>query len=299
MPGYFSVKGFERFQHYKDRTPPWIKLYNELLDDYEFGRLPDASKMHLVAIWLLASRYSNRVPHDSEWIARRINATDAVDLEILSNAGFILPEQECSTSLADCKQSAMPEKEVETEESSEPNGSGADAPIEPEDLKSRIFGPALQWLAEHSAKSERSLRPMVGRWCRDHGDGNTLEALQQAARAGPVDPIAWIEARLAGTAKQTFGQPFKTSELLERMAENEADGFGEESDPDGNDHAVPCALPGPERGAGGDLPERDPRNAGAVQSNGGRADEHVGEIQAPVDEDDMADAGRTVPRPFH
>src|SRR5687768_18068275 len=47
---------FESFQHYKDRAPPWIKLYNELLDDYEFGQLPDASKMHLVAIWLLASR---------------------------------------------------------------------------------------------------------------------------------------------------------------------------------------------------------------------------------------------------
>jgi DNA-binding NarL/FixJ family response regulator len=33
----YSVKNFERFQHYKDRSPPWIKLYNELLDDYEFG----------------------------------------------------------------------------------------------------------------------------------------------------------------------------------------------------------------------------------------------------------------------
>ncbi len=63
----FSVKNFERFQHYKDRSPPWIKLYNELLDDYGFGRLPDASKMHLVAIWLLASRNDNKIPHDAEW----------------------------------------------------------------------------------------------------------------------------------------------------------------------------------------------------------------------------------------
>ena len=37
------------FQHYKDRSAPWIKLYNELLDDYRFAVLPDASKWHLVA----------------------------------------------------------------------------------------------------------------------------------------------------------------------------------------------------------------------------------------------------------
>src|SRR5690606_19747530 len=38
VAGYLTVKNFERFQHYKDRNPPWIKLYNDLLDDYEFGR---------------------------------------------------------------------------------------------------------------------------------------------------------------------------------------------------------------------------------------------------------------------
>jgi hypothetical protein len=82
----FRVKNFERFQHYKDRSPPWIKLYNELLDDYDFGRLRDASKMHLIAIWLLASRSENKIPYDPEWIARRINATDAIDLDGLLNS---------------------------------------------------------------------------------------------------------------------------------------------------------------------------------------------------------------------
>ena len=62
MTRTFSVINFEKYQHYRNRTPPWIKLYNRLLDDYAFGRLPDASKAHLVAIWLLASRSDNRVP---------------------------------------------------------------------------------------------------------------------------------------------------------------------------------------------------------------------------------------------
>lgn len=89
----FSVKNFDKFQHYKDRSPPWIKLYNELLDDYEFGRLQDASKMHLIAIWLLASRSDNVLPYDPEWIARRINATSKVNLDQLVEAGFIVPNQ--------------------------------------------------------------------------------------------------------------------------------------------------------------------------------------------------------------
>ena len=115
MVPYFSVKDFEKFQHYKDRTPPWIKLYNTMLDDYEFGKLPDASKAHLIAIWLLASRYENRIPYDPEWVARRINATCAVDLNLLSEAGFLLIDQESSDMLALCKQTACPEREGETE----------------------------------------------------------------------------------------------------------------------------------------------------------------------------------------
>jgi hypothetical protein len=105
----FSVKNFERFQHYKDRAPPWIKLYNELLDDYEFGRLPDASKMHLIAIWLLASRSDNKIPYDAAWVARRINANTKVDLTLLACSGFIVVdqqvqgvEQDASNALAGC-----------------------------------------------------------------------------------------------------------------------------------------------------------------------------------------------------
>jgi hypothetical protein len=116
----FSVKNFEKFQHYKDRAPPWIKLYNELLDDYEFGKLPDASKMHLIAIWLLASRSSNKIPYDSSWVARRINANTKVDLTLLACYGFIVVDQEvqglehvASEMLADSKQDACLEGEGE------------------------------------------------------------------------------------------------------------------------------------------------------------------------------------------
>ena len=115
----FAVKNFEKFQHYKDRAPPWIKLYNELLDDYEFAHLQDASKMHLISIWLLASRTGNEIPYDAQWIAAKISATNKVDLAALEKAGFIYKinmVQNASGTLADCTQDACLETEGETEE---------------------------------------------------------------------------------------------------------------------------------------------------------------------------------------
>jgi hypothetical protein len=93
MPMTFSVKNFEQFQHYKDRAPPWIKLYNALLDDYRFACLQDASKLHLILIWLLASRSDNKLPYDSAWVGQRISANSPVDLDALVEAGFILIDQ--------------------------------------------------------------------------------------------------------------------------------------------------------------------------------------------------------------
>lgn len=90
MAQFFKVKNYEKFQHYKDRAPPWIKLYNETLENYEFGSLKDSTKGQLIGIWLLASRMDNKLPFDSKWIASKINATDPVDLGALYAAGFIM-----------------------------------------------------------------------------------------------------------------------------------------------------------------------------------------------------------------
>ena len=30
------IKNWNRFQHFKDRKPPWIKLYRDILDDLAF-----------------------------------------------------------------------------------------------------------------------------------------------------------------------------------------------------------------------------------------------------------------------
>ena len=121
---FFRVKNWESFQHYKNRNPPWIKLYSDLLDDYNFSCLQDASKLHLVMIWLLASRNNNKLPTSEKWIQQRIGASEKVDLSVLIESGFIeiIPnknneihnvEQDAITMLAECEQNAIPEKRRE------------------------------------------------------------------------------------------------------------------------------------------------------------------------------------------
>ena len=98
------VKNWDEFQHYKKRNPPWIKLHRELLNDYAFSQLPDAARGHLVGIWILAAGRDGSIPDDAEWIARKLLASDPVDLELLVHHGFLY--RDASDVLASCKQDA-------------------------------------------------------------------------------------------------------------------------------------------------------------------------------------------------
>jgi hypothetical protein len=88
---YFCVKNWAKFQHYKDRRPPWIKLHVELLHDYEFGILEDHQKYQLMGIWILASQSENKLPMDNSFIGNGIHASEPVDLDKFMKTGFIVP----------------------------------------------------------------------------------------------------------------------------------------------------------------------------------------------------------------
>ena len=116
MVEFLFIPDWSKFQHYKDRNPPWIKLHSEQVSSYKFELLPDASKAHLILIWVLASQYENRIPFDHEWIAKKISATESIDLERLVSDGFLQVDSELQAS---SKQSAIPETETETETETE------------------------------------------------------------------------------------------------------------------------------------------------------------------------------------
>jgi hypothetical protein len=110
---FFELRNWSKYQHYKDRNPPWVKLYTAWPDDYEWSCWSDASKLLAVCIVMLAGRVQNRIPLDPVWIQQRCGLKKTPDLSELFAVGFIQeiqevqsPEQNASNVLAGCKQDA-------------------------------------------------------------------------------------------------------------------------------------------------------------------------------------------------
>jgi hypothetical protein len=117
---WIEVKNFKKLQHYRERRPPWIKLYGSLFDDFEFTELSDASKLLLIGLGILASRTENRIPNKPKWIRDCLHLSEKCDLAPLLKAGFIFIRSEdastpASMPPAERKQNLMPETERETE----------------------------------------------------------------------------------------------------------------------------------------------------------------------------------------
>lgn len=79
-------------------------------------------------------------------------------------------------------------------------------PSDPPSLKSAIFDHGLKWLVGKTGKKSEKLRPLLGKWCKDHGDTEVMAALVEAQRRDPVEPIGWLEGSLRARAAPK-GQP--------------------------------------------------------------------------------------------
>jgi len=115
----YRVKNWGRFQHYKSRRPPWIKLHRTLLDDCIFLRLQTASRALAPLIWLLASESDDASvvgDHDELAFRLRIDRKE-IDAGIkgLIASGYIERLHDASNALATRYQHATPETETETE----------------------------------------------------------------------------------------------------------------------------------------------------------------------------------------
>ena len=114
-------KGWNDFQHYKDRNPPWIKLHKSLLDNFEFQSLPVASKALAPMLWLIASCEVNGVFDAADRkLSFRLRMTERELKEALKpliSNGFFILYQDDGMVLADSKQPAIPETETETDKS--------------------------------------------------------------------------------------------------------------------------------------------------------------------------------------
>jgi hypothetical protein len=122
------VKDWQKYQHYHDRQPPWIKLHKTLLDDSDYAALAPKAAKYLPLIWLLASESNDgSIPSlDKLSFRLRIGQSECESL-LVSLSHWLIDD--ASKMLAPCSTDARleTEREGETEREVEsPRGAPAD-----------------------------------------------------------------------------------------------------------------------------------------------------------------------------
>jgi hypothetical protein len=89
---FISVPNWTKFQHYKDRSPSWIKVYTDLNSRDEWLGLTWGQRGLLVTAWL---EYARAATHLRSETLRRLGSSAGSryfqrDLEVLNHAGFLV-----------------------------------------------------------------------------------------------------------------------------------------------------------------------------------------------------------------
>jgi hypothetical protein len=161
----YRIKDWHRFQHFRDRKPPWIKLYRDLLDDPEWHELSPAAAKGLVMLWLIASEDSGKLP-DTRRIAFRLRIPLAQAERLLMDLSHWLIRDDNVVISPRCHDDAPEteregETETETERDTPPPPKGAvdySDPVFPDCLQSiSNFREAWDgWMESRTASRHRA-----------------------------------------------------------------------------------------------------------------------------------------------
>lgn len=169
---YLRVRNWEKFQHYKDRNPPWIKNYIELLnDDDHYRSLTFHRRGILHGLWLAYAASRRQLRDDTVTLTRLLGQrVTTADLQALNQAGFITvgASKPASKPLARRYHSRASARSQEAETERTKDSPSSSTPIEghnppapfttPQDLQpglgSDSMGHALRLLAVLAKKDE-------------------------------------------------------------------------------------------------------------------------------------------------
>jgi hypothetical protein len=127
------IKNWAKLQHFKDRTPPWIKLYREILDDPDWHELDGDTSKVLVSLWLVASEDESRegaLP-DSRKLAFRLRMSETQLNQALTKLNHWLIQDDIGV-ISGRHQYDAPERETETETETEADETSAPSALHPQ-----------------------------------------------------------------------------------------------------------------------------------------------------------------------
>lgn len=204
-----KIRNWSKFQHFKDRRPPWIKLYRDILDDINWHQLDPLASKVLVMCWLIASEDDGHIP-DVKTLAFRLRMSEKQTSECLFKLSHWL-EQGDNAMISERYQDDDLETETETEEEKETEkrekvqrGSRLPADWQPSDedvaycQKER---PDLQWqrvaenfrdywLAQAGAKATKLNWALVWKtWVRNEKGARTFESAKDRSRRETIEAL--------------------------------------------------------------------------------------------------------------
>jgi hypothetical protein len=109
-----KVRNWDKFQPtMKDRNVIWIKLYRQILEDYEWHNLSSDSKATLIEILLLASENNGQLPEVHKIAFRLRKTEDFIQKQINLLSHWL---QDDNNLITTCEQDVALEKSREREE---------------------------------------------------------------------------------------------------------------------------------------------------------------------------------------
>lgn len=191
-PQFLRIRNWERFQHYTNRRPPWIKFHISILDDHTLLSLPPMSQLVYDRLLLRAAVTDNNVEHDPVWLSQKFNLpADEIQEAVVNlvDAGFLSVsgrKRAASKAIAKRQQNGVSEAEAEAETEREAEAEQTARVLELPALPLLETVPSLPSTDEKVYELERLLR-----LCRD-ADAGSLRELSKAAETLTLGGVARV-----------------------------------------------------------------------------------------------------------
>ena len=193
-----SIKNWKKFQHFRDRRPPWIKLYRELLDDLDWHELePKAAKV-LVMLWLIASENDGNLPEIKN-LAFRLRMSEKDAMSCVDKLSHWLDQDDISV-ISTRYQDDLPGTETETEIEKRQNSlSGTTFPPCPHQEILNLWKKNLPHLAQPRSWEGNRVAMLKARWIQ----AAKPSPYSEEGYATVAEGLEWWDSFFAYLAKHT------------------------------------------------------------------------------------------------
>ena len=163
-----SIKNWGKFQHYKNRRPPWIKLYKDLIDDPDWHSLKGEDAKYLIMIWLIASEAEDGQLPPIKKLSFRLRLPEDITNQLLTRLSNWLVHDD-SNLIANCYRDALPEAETETETETE---NKAEPPPVDNSLKTEIQDLKNSLFLSKKLTDDKPIHKAWGKFHKENNVGN-------------------------------------------------------------------------------------------------------------------------------